>query len=64
MRRKMQRFGRFAIMYLLEGGMTLTDDEGREHRFQAPDVLLVLPDAVNAWTSTEDVRKDYFIFEA
>ena len=63
MRLKSQRFGRFEIMCLLEGGMTLTDDAGVEHKFQAPDVLLVLPDAVTAWTNTEDVRKYYFIFE-
>ena len=63
-RRKSQRFSRFEIMCLLEGGMTLTDDAGVEHKFHAPDVLLELPDAVNAWTSTEDVRKYYFIFEA
>ena len=63
MRRKQQRFGRFEMMCLLEGGMTLTDDAGMEHKFQAPDVLLVLPDAVNSWTSTQDVRKFYFIFE-
>jgi len=63
MRRKEQRFGRFEIMCLLEGGMTLTDDAGVEHKFQAPDVLLELPDAVNSWTSTEDVRKYYFIVE-
>ena len=49
MRRKAQRFGRFEIMCLLEGGMTLTDDAGVEHKFHAPDVVSVLPDAVNAW---------------
>jgi uncharacterized cupin superfamily protein len=63
MRRKEQRFGRFEIMCLLEGGMTLTDDAGAEHNFTAPDVLLELPETVSAWTSTENVRKYYCIFE-
>ncbi len=63
MRRKAQRFGRIELMCLLEGGMTLTDDTGSEHRFTAPEVLLELPDTVSAWTSTKDVRKFYCIFE-
>ena len=63
MRRKAQRFGRIELMCLLEGGMTLTDDTGSEHSFTAPDVLLELPDTVGAWTSTENVRKYYCIFE-
>jgi hypothetical protein len=48
---------------LLEGGMTLTDDTGTEHSFSSPDVLLEFPDTVSAWTSTENVRKYYCIFE-
>jgi uncharacterized cupin superfamily protein len=63
MRRKAQRFGRIELMCLLEGGMTLTNDTGKEHGFAAPDVLLELPDTVSAWTSTKDVRKYYCIFE-
>jgi uncharacterized cupin superfamily protein len=63
MRRKAQRFGRIELMCLLEGGMTLTDDTGTEHSFIAPDVLLELPDTVSAWTSNENVRKYYCIFE-
>ena len=63
MRRKAQRFGRIELMCLLEGGMTLTDDTGSEHRFTAPEVLLELPDTVSTWTSTKDVRKFYCIFE-
>jgi len=63
MDRVAQRFGRFELMCLLEGGMTLTDEAGVEHKFQAPDVLLELPDAVTAWKSTEFVRKYYYIFE-
>ena len=59
-----QRFGRFEVMCLLEGGMTLTDDAGVKHEFRAPNVLLELPDAVTAWKSTEFVRKYYYIFEA
>jgi uncharacterized cupin superfamily protein len=43
--------------------MTLTDNAGAEHKFQAPDVVMVLPEAEFAWTSTEDVRKYYFIIE-
>ena len=29
-----------------------------------PEALLELPETVSAWTSTEDVRKYYCIFEA
>jgi len=63
MRRKAQRFSRIELMCLLEGGMTLTDDTHSKHGFTAPDVLLELPDTVSAWTSTENVRKYYCIFE-
>ena len=63
MRRKAQRFGRFELMCLLEGGMTLTEDAGAEHHFAAPDVLFEQPDTVNAWTSTKDMRKYYCIFQ-
>ena len=63
MRRKAQRFGRFELMCLLEGGMTLTDDTGSEYSFAAPDVLLELPDTVSAWVSSKNVRKYYCIFE-
>jgi uncharacterized cupin superfamily protein len=63
MRRKAQRFGRVELMCLLEGGMTLTEDNGIDHGFTAPDVLLELPDTVSAWASTEYVRKYYCTFE-
>jgi len=46
-----------------EGGMTLTDNTGFEHRFTAPDVLLELPDTVSAWTNITNTRKYYSIFE-
>jgi uncharacterized cupin superfamily protein len=63
MRRKAKRFGRIELMCLLEGGMTLAEDAGKAHSFKAPDVLLELPDTVTDWTSTENVRKYYCIFE-
>jgi uncharacterized cupin superfamily protein len=46
-----------------EGGMTLSEDGGAEHSFSAPDVLLELPDTINAWSSSKNVRKYYCIFE-
>jgi uncharacterized cupin superfamily protein len=63
MRRKADRFPRVELMCLLEGSTVLTDSSGQEHKFHAPDVLLVEKDTTMSWTSTESVRKFYCIFE-
>lgn len=63
MRRKAYPFPRFEMMCLLEGSVSLTDDRGTSHKFQAPEVLLVPQGQVNAWHSSEDVRKYYCIYQ-
>jgi len=63
MRRKALPFPRTELMCLLEGSVTLTDDAGVAHRFRAPDVMLVSYGVVNAWTSGEDGRKYYCIYQ-
>ena len=64
MRRKAVPFPRVELMCLLEGAMTLTDSSGQEHKFHAPDVLLEKKGTVGSWTSSENVRKYYCIFES
>lgn len=63
MQRKPLPFPRTELMCLLEGSVTLTDGEGVAHTFRAPDVFFVPYGVVNAWSSTENVRKFYCIFE-
>jgi uncharacterized cupin superfamily protein len=63
MRRKHLPFPRIELMCLLEGSMTLTEKDGTAHTFTAPDVLLETRGAITSWTSSEDVRKYYCIFE-
>ena len=63
MHRKPDTFARTELMCLLEGSVTLTDADGREHAFRAPETLLVSHGTVIKWDSDEDVRKYYCIFE-
>ena len=63
MRRKAAPFPRVELMCLLEGSVALTDDRGQSYKFQAPDVFLVPQGLVNAWHSSEDVRKYYCIYQ-
>ena len=63
MRRKHLPFPRIELMCLLEGSMTLGEQDGTAHTFTAPDVLLETRGAITSWTSTETVRKYYCIFE-
>jgi len=63
MRRKALPFPRTELMCLLEGSVTLTDEAGEAHAFRAPDAMLVTYGVVNAWTSREDVRKYYCIYQ-
>lgn len=63
MRRKHLPFPRIELMCLLEGSMTLSEEDGTAQTFTAPDVLLETRGTVSSWTSTADVRKYYCIFE-
>ncbi len=56
-------FPRNELMYLLEGSVTLTDDDGQEHHFQAGDAIYVPKGAAFGWKNTEYIRKYYAIFE-
>ena len=63
MRRTHQPFPRVELMCLLEGSMTLGERDGQARTFSAPDVLLEARGAITSWTSSENVRKYYCIFE-
>lgn len=62
-RRKVVPSGRYELMHLLAGSVTLDDGQGRAQTFRAGDTFLVPLGAVNGWTSTEYVRKIYCIFQ-
>mgnify|MGYP002725780879 CR=1 FL=1 len=51
------------LMIILEGSVTLSDDEGNEHVFKAGDAAYVPKGAALGWKSTEYVRKYYVIFD-
>ncbi len=56
-------FPRNELMCLLEGSVTLTDGDGKEHHFQAGDAIYVPKGAPCGWKNTEYIRKYYAIFE-
>jgi uncharacterized cupin superfamily protein len=51
------------FMYLLEGAVTLIDDEGRRETFKAGDAVLVPRGTTYTWQQTEPLRKYYAIFD-
>ena len=61
--RKVSPSGRYELMHLLEGSVTLTDGQGGSQSFKAGDSFLVPLGAPNGWRSTEYVRKIYCIFQ-
>jgi len=56
-------FPRNELMCILEGSVTLTDGDGKEHMFAAGDAAYVPMGTRCSWKSTETVRKFYAIFE-
>ena len=51
------------MMCLLEGSVTLTDGDGKEHVYSAGDTVYVPKGAPVGWKSTEYVRKFYSIYQ-
>lgn len=51
------------FMYLLEGSVTLIDQDGRQETFKAGDALLVPRGTEYTWKQTEPLRKYYVIFD-
>jgi len=51
------------FMYLLEGSVTLVDDDGRRETFKAGDAVLVPRGTTYRWEQSEPVRKYYAIFD-
>jgi len=61
--RPVSPFNRHELMHFLEGSVTLTDGEGREHTYHAGDTIFVPKGAMIGWRSDEYVRKYYCIFK-
>ncbi len=51
------------FMYLLEGGVTLIDPDGRRETFKAGDAVLVPRGTTYTWQQAEPLRKYYAIFD-
>ena len=51
------------FMYLIEGSVTLVDDDGRRDTFKAGDAVLVPRGTTYTWQQTEPLRKYYAIFD-
>ena len=51
------------FMFLLEGSVTLVDEDGREETFRAGDAVLVPRGAEYTWKQTETLRKYWVIFD-
>jgi len=60
--RKAMSYGHHELMHLLEGDVTLTDDQGETATFTAGDVLLVRRGARCSWLSERDVTKVFAIY--
>ncbi|WP_116655043.1 cupin domain-containing protein [Pelagibacterium sediminicola] len=54
-------FPKHEIMYLLEGNLTLTEQDGSRHAFGAGDVFLAVKDTVFDW-QTDGLTKIYLTF--
>lgn len=60
--RKPGPIGRYELMHLLEGSVTLPDGKGGAQRFAAGDTLIAPLGAFYEWDSAEPVRKLYCSF--
>jgi len=56
-------FPRNELMYILEGAVRFTNEDGSTEEFKAGECLLVPKGAVISWHNDEYVRKFYCIFE-
>lgn len=59
--RKQVEPGYSELMFILEGAVTLTSDQGEPYRVRAGEVVMVPSGATNAWVSDETVRKVFCI---
>jgi uncharacterized cupin superfamily protein len=49
------------LMFILEGSVTLTTEDGERYRVQAGETIVVPQGATNAWASEDQVRKVFCI---
>ena len=65
MRRGRRRtFGRFALVYLVDGAGFYADDTGREQRIEAGTLILVFPDLPHAYGPERgDTWQEFLVFE-
>ena len=61
--RKLIDFPRHELMHLIEGSVTMIDDEGREQTFTAGDTFFVPMGTPNSWNSKGYLRKIFVIFQ-
>ena len=61
-RRKLITFPRHELMHLLEGTVTISDDQSDEQTFASGDTILVEKGAEMGWSNSETVKKVYCIF--
>jgi uncharacterized cupin superfamily protein len=59
--RKQVQPGYSELMFILEGAVTLTAEQGPAYRVAAGEVVMVPAGATNAWVSEESVRKVFCI---
>ncbi|MBM3584027.1 MAG: DUF861 domain-containing protein [Alphaproteobacteria bacterium] len=62
--RKVAPFGRYELMHILEGEVTISDGKGGDQTFKAGDTFLVPEGAPCAWSNKVPVKKIYTIFKA
>jgi uncharacterized cupin superfamily protein len=61
--RKAVPFPRYELMSLLEGAVTITEENGRVHRFKAGDTFFIEQGCVSDFKTDGYVRKFYCIFQ-
>ena len=61
--RKLINFPRHELMHLLEGSVTMIDDQGREQVFHKGDTFFVPMGTPNSWKSEGTLKKIYCIFQ-
>jgi uncharacterized cupin superfamily protein len=61
--RKLIDFSRHELMHLIEGAVTMTDDQGRAQTFKAGDTFFVPLGNRNSWKCDGYLKKIYCIFQ-
>ena len=61
--RKQVEPGYSELMFILDGAVTLTAEQGESHLVRAGETIIVPKGATNAWVSEESVRKVFCILE-